>query len=154
MYFVSGCVFQKKGIQRCGKCRLNFLTYKEKVEHKTHFHRTHKKPRKLEGLPPGTKVCLKPHPLKQNTISDSIIFIHFQNHFHQCYFIFLGDGSGLTYWHTYVFRQLEQGLHRTHKSRNNQTFQQNNNKDNQIHLEWWKNKTIYKPINVKPNPSQ
>ncbi|XP_065145207.1 zinc finger protein 280C isoform X1 [Paramisgurnus dabryanus] len=50
---------QKKGIQRCGKCRLNFLTYKEKVEHKTNFHRTYRKPRSLEGLPPGTKVTIR-----------------------------------------------------------------------------------------------
>ncbi|XP_062379900.1 zinc finger protein 280D [Sardina pilchardus] len=50
---------QKKGIHRCGKCRLNFLTYKEKVEHKTHFHRTYRKPRTLEGLPPGTKVTIR-----------------------------------------------------------------------------------------------
>lgn len=55
----SECVLftlQKKGIQRCGKCRLNFLTYKEKVEHKGLHHRTYKKPKSLEGLPPGTKV--------------------------------------------------------------------------------------------------
>lgn len=50
---------QKKGIQRCGKCRLNFLTYKEKVEHKALHHRTYKKPKSLEGLPPGTKVCME-----------------------------------------------------------------------------------------------
>lgn len=51
---------QKKGIQRCGKCRLNFLTYKEKVEHKALHHRTYKKPKSLEGLPPGTKVNISP----------------------------------------------------------------------------------------------
>ncbi|KAJ8247876.1 hypothetical protein GJAV_G00251570 [Gymnothorax javanicus] len=50
---------QKKGIHRCGKCRLNFLTYKEKTEHKTQFHRTFKKPKSLEGLPPGTKVTIR-----------------------------------------------------------------------------------------------
>lgn len=59
MYMQHYMRHQKKGIQRCGKCRLNFLTYKEKVEHKTHFHRTHKKPKKLEGLPPGTKVTIR-----------------------------------------------------------------------------------------------
>uniref|UniRef100_A0AAR2LYR0 C2H2-type domain-containing protein n=1 Tax=Pygocentrus nattereri TaxID=42514 RepID=A0AAR2LYR0_PYGNA len=57
MYMQHYMKHQKKGIQRCGKCRLNFLTYKEKVEHKTLYHRTYKKPRSLEGLPPGTKVC-------------------------------------------------------------------------------------------------
>ncbi|XP_071381294.1 zinc finger protein 280C [Centroberyx affinis] len=50
---------QKKGIHRCGKCRLNFLTYKEKLEHKTHVHKTFRKPKALEGLPPGTKVTIR-----------------------------------------------------------------------------------------------
>lgn len=50
---------QKKGIHRCGKCRLNFLTYKERVDHKLHFHKTFKKPAALEGLPPGTKVTIR-----------------------------------------------------------------------------------------------
>ncbi|KAM7424091.1 hypothetical protein PAMA_000443 [Pampus argenteus] len=50
---------QKKGIHRCGKCRLNFLTYKEKVEHRTQVHRTFRKPKALEGLPPGTKVTIR-----------------------------------------------------------------------------------------------
>ncbi|XP_045888996.1 zinc finger protein 280C-like isoform X2 [Micropterus dolomieu] len=50
---------QKKGIHRCGKCRLNFLTYKEKVEHRTHVHKTFRKPKALEGLPPGTKVTIR-----------------------------------------------------------------------------------------------
>ncbi|XP_067293513.1 zinc finger protein 280C isoform X1 [Pseudorasbora parva] len=59
MYMQHYMRHQKKGIQRCGKCRLNFLTYKEKVEHKTHFHRTYRKPRNLEGLPPGTKVTIR-----------------------------------------------------------------------------------------------
>uniref|UniRef100_A0AAX7SP54 C2H2-type domain-containing protein n=1 Tax=Astatotilapia calliptera TaxID=8154 RepID=A0AAX7SP54_ASTCA len=50
---------QKKKIHRCGKCRLNFLTYKEKVEHRTHVHKTFRKPKALEGLPPGTKVTIR-----------------------------------------------------------------------------------------------
>lgn len=50
---------QKKGIHRCGKCRLNFLTYKEKLEHRTHVHKTFRKPKALEGLPPGTKVTIR-----------------------------------------------------------------------------------------------
>ncbi|XP_066513311.1 zinc finger protein 280C-like isoform X1 [Hoplias malabaricus] len=59
MYMQHYMKHQKKGIQRCGKCRLNFLTYKEKVEHKTLHHRTFKKPKSLEGLPPGTKVTIR-----------------------------------------------------------------------------------------------
>ncbi|XP_005814959.3 zinc finger protein 280D isoform X1 [Xiphophorus maculatus] len=50
---------QKKGIHRCGKCRLHFLTYKEKAEHRTHVHKTFRKPKALEGLPPGTKVTIR-----------------------------------------------------------------------------------------------
>ncbi|XP_018595088.2 zinc finger protein 280C [Scleropages formosus] len=50
---------QNKGIHRCGKCRLNFLTQKEKMDHKIQFHRTFKKPKILEGLPPGTKVTIR-----------------------------------------------------------------------------------------------
>ncbi|XP_068954226.1 zinc finger protein 280D isoform X2 [Petaurus breviceps papuanus] len=49
---------QKKGIYRCTKCRLQFLTCKEKMDHKTQ-HRTFKKPKQLEGLPPGTKVTIR-----------------------------------------------------------------------------------------------
>uniref|UniRef100_A0A8D0LBW5 C2H2-type domain-containing protein n=1 Tax=Sphenodon punctatus TaxID=8508 RepID=A0A8D0LBW5_SPHPU len=46
-------------IYRCTKCRLQFLTCKEKMDHKTQHHRTFIKPKQLEGLPPGTKVSLK-----------------------------------------------------------------------------------------------
>ncbi|XP_068389076.1 zinc finger protein 280C isoform X1 [Eschrichtius robustus] len=49
---------QKKGVYRCTKCRLQFLTYKEKLDHKTQ-HRTFIKPKELEGLPPGTKVTIR-----------------------------------------------------------------------------------------------
>ncbi|XP_074523106.1 zinc finger protein 280C-like isoform X2 [Halichoeres trimaculatus] len=50
---------QRKGIHRCGKCRLNFLTLKEKVEHRARVHKTFRKPKALEGLPPGTKVTIR-----------------------------------------------------------------------------------------------
>ncbi|KAM9860549.1 uncharacterized protein ACBR49_012903 [Aulostomus maculatus] len=59
MYMQHYMKHQRKGIHRCGKCRLNFLTYKEKVEHRTHVHKTFRKPRALEGLPPGTKVTIR-----------------------------------------------------------------------------------------------
>ncbi|GAB5584894.1 zinc finger protein 280D isoform X2 [Prionailurus iriomotensis] len=49
---------QKKGVHRCTKCRLQFLTCKEKLDHKTQ-HRTFIKPKELEGLPPGTKVTIR-----------------------------------------------------------------------------------------------
>uniref|UniRef100_A0A8C3AY29 Zinc finger protein 280D n=1 Tax=Cyclopterus lumpus TaxID=8103 RepID=A0A8C3AY29_CYCLU len=67
---------QKKGIHRCGKCRLNFLTCKERVEHRTHFHRTFRKPHALEGLPPGTKVTIRASlAAKTPTYSDQSGFI-------------------------------------------------------------------------------
>ncbi|KAM5290487.1 zinc finger protein 280C isoform 1-T2 [Glossophaga mutica] len=49
---------QKKGVHRCTKCRLQFLTCKEKLDHKTQ-HRTFIKPKELEGLPPGSKVTIR-----------------------------------------------------------------------------------------------
>lgn len=49
---------QNKGIYRCPKCRLQFLTCKEKTDHKLE-HRTFIKPKGLEGLPVGTKVSIK-----------------------------------------------------------------------------------------------
>ncbi|XP_058148237.1 zinc finger protein 280C [Dasypus novemcinctus] len=49
---------QKKGVHRCSKCRLQFLTCKEKTDHKIQ-HRTFIKPKALEGLPPGTKVTIR-----------------------------------------------------------------------------------------------
>ncbi|KAH0512069.1 Zinc finger protein 280D [Microtus ochrogaster] len=52
-------ICQKKGIHRCTKCRLQFLTCKEKMDHKTQHHRTFVKPKQLEGLPPGTKVTIR-----------------------------------------------------------------------------------------------
>ncbi|XP_037103900.1 zinc finger protein 280C-like isoform X1 [Syngnathus acus] len=50
---------QKKGIHRCGKCRLNFLTHKDRMEHRTQVHKTFRKPSVLEGLPAGTKVTIR-----------------------------------------------------------------------------------------------
>ncbi|XP_039626181.1 zinc finger protein 280D isoform X2 [Polypterus senegalus] len=50
---------QKKGVHRCTKCRLQFLTCKEKMEHKSQHHRSFRKPKSLEGLPPGTKVTIR-----------------------------------------------------------------------------------------------
>uniref|UniRef100_A0A3Q2XEC4 Zinc finger protein 280D n=1 Tax=Hippocampus comes TaxID=109280 RepID=A0A3Q2XEC4_HIPCM len=50
---------QKKGIHRCGKCRLNFLTYKDRIDHRAQVHKTFRKPSVLEGLPAGTKVTIR-----------------------------------------------------------------------------------------------
>ncbi|XP_047415842.1 zinc finger protein 280A-like [Sciurus carolinensis] len=51
--------WSKKQLFPCSKCRLQFLTLKEEIEHKTKNHQTFKKPVPLEGLPPGTKVTIQ-----------------------------------------------------------------------------------------------
>ncbi|XP_037551934.1 zinc finger protein 280C [Nematolebias whitei] len=61
---------QNKGIHRCGRCRLNFLTYKEKIDHRTRLHKTFRKPRALEGLPPGTKVTVRASLTGKGQLSD------------------------------------------------------------------------------------
>ncbi|XP_064421947.1 zinc finger protein 280D isoform X2 [Latimeria chalumnae] len=74
---------QKKGVYRCTKCRLQFLSCKEKMDHKAQHHRTFRKPRQLEGLPPGTKVTIRasvgpfqtgsPHASSSSTRSTSTL---------------------------------------------------------------------------------
>lgn len=49
----------EKNIHQCSKCRLQFLTFKEKMEHKTQCHQMFRKPKQLEGLPPETKVVIQ-----------------------------------------------------------------------------------------------
>uniref|UniRef100_A0ABI0NSY8 C2H2-type domain-containing protein n=1 Tax=Bos taurus TaxID=9913 RepID=A0ABI0NSY8_BOVIN len=48
-----------KRFHQCSKCRLQFLTCKEKREHKTQCHQMFKKPKQLEGLPPERKVVIQ-----------------------------------------------------------------------------------------------
>ncbi|XP_059836187.1 pogo transposable element with ZNF domain isoform X4 [Hypanus sabinus] len=50
---------QKKIVYPCNKCRLQFISAKEKMEHKVDHHKTFKKPKQLEGLQPGTKVTIR-----------------------------------------------------------------------------------------------
>ncbi|KAG3278507.1 zinc finger protein 280B [Ictidomys tridecemlineatus] len=49
----------ERGVHQCSKCRLQFLTFKEKMEHKTQCHQMFKKPKQLEGLPPETKIVIQ-----------------------------------------------------------------------------------------------
>ncbi|XP_045390145.1 zinc finger protein 280A [Lemur catta] len=44
---------------RCPKCRLQFLTSKEEMEHRSRNHQTFKKPEQMQGLPPATKVIIQ-----------------------------------------------------------------------------------------------
>ncbi|XP_057602778.1 zinc finger protein 280A [Hippopotamus amphibius kiboko] len=48
-----------KRVFQCSKCRLQFLTLKEKTEHQTKNHQPFKKPELLEGLPPETEVTIR-----------------------------------------------------------------------------------------------
>ncbi|XP_005396414.1 PREDICTED: zinc finger protein 280A [Chinchilla lanigera] len=51
--------WNKKRLFPCSKCRLQFLSLKEEIEHKTKNHQTFKKPEPLEGLPPETEVIIQ-----------------------------------------------------------------------------------------------
>ncbi|XP_069353244.1 zinc finger protein 280A-like [Eulemur rufifrons] len=48
-----------KRVFRCPKCRLQFLTWKEEIEHRSKNHQTFKKPQQMQGLPPATKVTIQ-----------------------------------------------------------------------------------------------
>ncbi|XP_063041282.1 pogo transposable element with ZNF domain isoform X2 [Engraulis encrasicolus] len=50
---------QKKSVLHCDKCRLQFLFTKEKSDHKQAHHITHRTPKQLEGLKPGTRVTIR-----------------------------------------------------------------------------------------------
>uniref|UniRef100_A0A1A8BL65 Pogo transposable element with ZNF domain b n=1 Tax=Nothobranchius kadleci TaxID=1051664 RepID=A0A1A8BL65_NOTKA len=43
----------------CNRCRLQFVSLKEKLHHKLESHRSFRKPAQLEGLPPGSKVTIR-----------------------------------------------------------------------------------------------
>ncbi|KAM4851785.1 zinc finger protein 280B-like isoform 1-T2 [Thomomys bottae] len=64
---------------QCSKCRLQFLTFKEKIQHKTQCHQMFKKPKQLEGLPPETQVVIQvslgpfqPGPMTASSITVNI----------------------------------------------------------------------------------
>uniref|UniRef100_A0A2K6EWC4 Zinc finger protein 280B n=1 Tax=Propithecus coquereli TaxID=379532 RepID=A0A2K6EWC4_PROCO len=67
----------EKSIHQCSKCRLQFLTFKEKMEHKTQCHQMFKKPKQLEGLPPETKVVIQVslEPLQSETVEIASITV-------------------------------------------------------------------------------
>ncbi|XP_041843642.1 pogo transposable element derived with ZNF domain b [Melanotaenia boesemani] len=43
----------------CNRCRLQFVFLKDKMQHKLENHRSFRRPAKLEGLPPGSKVTVR-----------------------------------------------------------------------------------------------
>ncbi|XP_017900172.1 PREDICTED: zinc finger protein 280B-like, partial [Capra hircus] len=49
----------EKSFHQCSKSWLQFLTFKEKREHKTQCHQMFKKPKQLEGLCPETKIVIQ-----------------------------------------------------------------------------------------------
>lgn len=67
----------EKFIHQCSKCRLQFLTFKEKMEHKTRCHQMFKKPEQLEGLPPETKVVIQVslEPLQPGSVEVASIIV-------------------------------------------------------------------------------
>ncbi|XP_012617044.2 zinc finger protein 280B [Microcebus murinus] len=67
----------EKSIHQCSKCRLQFLTFKEKMEHKTQCHQMFKKPKQLEGLPPETKVVIQVYlePLQSESVEIASITV-------------------------------------------------------------------------------
>ncbi|XP_019574971.2 zinc finger protein 280A [Rhinolophus sinicus] len=59
-FYVSHCWRHwNKRVFQCPKCRLQFLTLKEEMEHQTKNHQTFKKPEQLEGWSPETKVIIQ-----------------------------------------------------------------------------------------------
>ncbi|XP_008065222.1 zinc finger protein 280B [Carlito syrichta] len=67
----------EKNVHQCSKCRLQFLTFKEKMEHKTQCHQMFKKPKQLEGLPPETKVIIQVslEPLQSGSVEAASITV-------------------------------------------------------------------------------
>ncbi|XP_012991033.3 pogo transposable element derived with ZNF domain a isoform X2 [Esox lucius] len=55
---------QKKTVFQCDMCRLQFLFAKDRAEHKVQYHKTHVKPRQLEGLKPGTRVTIRAYAVQ------------------------------------------------------------------------------------------
>ncbi|KAJ8000183.1 hypothetical protein DPEC_G00202200 [Dallia pectoralis] len=55
---------QKKTVFQCDRCRLQFLFAKDCAEHKAQHHKTHVKPRQLEGLKPGTRVTVRAYAVE------------------------------------------------------------------------------------------
>ncbi|XP_042345926.1 pogo transposable element derived with ZNF domain b [Plectropomus leopardus] len=43
----------------CNRCRLQFVFLKDKMQHKLENHRSFRRPVRLEGLPPGSKVTIR-----------------------------------------------------------------------------------------------
>ncbi|RVE63291.1 hypothetical protein OJAV_G00164050 [Oryzias javanicus] len=43
----------------CNRCRLQFVLLKDKMQHKLESHRSFRRPKQLEGLPPGSKVTIR-----------------------------------------------------------------------------------------------
>ncbi|KAL0962297.1 hypothetical protein UPYG_G00338260 [Umbra pygmaea] len=60
---------QKKTVFQCDRCRLQFLFAKDRAEHKVQYHKTHLKPRQLEGLKPGTRVTIRAYAIQGKQFS-------------------------------------------------------------------------------------
>ncbi|KAJ8267485.1 hypothetical protein COCON_G00126570 [Conger conger] len=59
---------QRKSVLHCDKCRLQFLSSRDKLEHKLGQHKSFRKPRQLNGLKAGTKVTIRAYAVEQRTV--------------------------------------------------------------------------------------
>uniref|UniRef100_A0A1A7YDT0 Pogo transposable element with ZNF domain b n=1 Tax=Iconisemion striatum TaxID=60296 RepID=A0A1A7YDT0_9TELE len=57
----------------CNRCRLQFVSLKEKLHHKLENHRSFRKPAQLEGLPPGSKVTIRTYGKAMPSMTSPII---------------------------------------------------------------------------------
>ncbi|KAL0985304.1 hypothetical protein UPYG_G00155240 [Umbra pygmaea] len=63
---------QGSKLSHCNKCRLQFVSTSDRMEHKTRHHRTFRKPKQLEGLQPGTKVTIRAYAHHKGTLPKNV----------------------------------------------------------------------------------
>ncbi|XP_034144688.1 pogo transposable element derived with ZNF domain b isoform X2 [Esox lucius] len=63
---------QGSKLSHCNKCRLQFVSSSDRMEHKTRHHRTFRKPKLLEGLQPGTKVTIRAYAHHKGALPKNI----------------------------------------------------------------------------------
>ncbi|XP_062277996.1 pogo transposable element with ZNF domain [Scomber scombrus] len=60
----------------CNRCRLQFVFLKDKMHHKLENHRSIRRPAKLEGLPPGSKVTIRTYGKVRSVITSAGVGSH------------------------------------------------------------------------------
>ncbi|KAM9353593.1 pogo transposable element with ZNF domain [Symphorus nematophorus] len=56
----------------CNRCRLQFVFLKDKMQHKLENHRSFRRPARLEGLPPGSKVTIRTYGKIRPPVTSSV----------------------------------------------------------------------------------